>query len=110
MWFLMERLIGLRQKNGLTQREVAQFWGVDRTTYVKYERGDSEPNFDTILKLADFFDTTTDYILGKTNNPKSLDEQLEGIEFALFGEVRDMTDEEKQDVLEYIKFKKSQKK
>lgn len=106
----MERLIGLRQKNGLTQREVAQFLGVDRTTYVKYERGDSEPNFDTILKLADFFDTTTDYILGKTNNPKSLDEQLEGIEFALFGEVRDMTDEEKQDVLEYIKFKKSQKK
>ena len=106
----MERLIGLRQKSGLTQREVAQFLGVDRTTYVKYERGDSEPNFDTILKLADFFDTTTDYILGKTNNPKSLDEQLEGIEFALFGEVRDMTDEEKQDVLEYIKFKKSQKK
>ena len=106
----MERLIGLRQKNGLTQREVAQFLGVDRTTYVKYERGDSETNFDTILKLADFFDTTTDYILGKTNNPKSLDEQLEGIEFALFGEVRDMTDEEKQDVLEYIKFKKSQKK
>lgn len=65
----MKRLIELRQKRGLTQREVAQFLGVDRTTYVKYERGDSEPNFDTILRLADFFETTTDYILGKTDTP-----------------------------------------
>ena len=36
--------------------------------------------------------------------------QLEGIDFALFGEVKEMTDEQKQDVLDYIKFKKSQQK
>ena len=37
-----------------------------------------------------------------------LDQQLEGIDFALFGEVKDLTDEQKQDILDYIRFKKAQ--
>ena len=40
----------------------------------------------------------------------TLDEQLEGVEFALWGEVQDLSDEEKQDILDFIKFKKSQRK
>lgn len=45
-----------------------------------------------------------------TTKSDELDLQLEGIDFALFGEVKEMTDEQKQDVLDYIKFKKSQQK
>ena len=40
----------------------------------------------------------------------TLDEQLEGVEFALWGEVQDLSDDEKQDILDFIKFKKSQRK
>lgn len=55
----------------LTQKEVAAFLGVDRSTYNKYETGDSEPNFDTICRLADFFDVSVEYLMGRTNIKKT---------------------------------------
>jgi len=63
----MERLRELRLELGLKQKDIAEVIGVDRTTYVKYETGSSEPNVDIIKKLATFFKTTTDYILGKSD-------------------------------------------
>ena len=50
----------------LTQKDVAQFLGVDRSTYNKYETGDSEPTFDTICRLADFFDVSVEYLMGRS--------------------------------------------
>lgn len=55
----------------LTQKDVALFLGVDRSTYNKYETGDSEPNFDTICRLADFFDVSVEYLMGRTNIKKT---------------------------------------
>ena len=66
--------------------------------------------------ISNYFGVSTDYLLGNeqkkepTTKSDELDLQLEGIDFALFGEVKEMTDEQKQDVLDYIKFKKSQQK
>ena len=44
----MNILRELRTKKGVYQKDVAKYLGVDRTTYVKYERGDSEPSIDTV--------------------------------------------------------------
>lgn len=60
----MKRLRQLRTNKKLTQKNVAEFLGVDRTTYVKYETGASEPNFETLQRLATFFGVSTDYLLG----------------------------------------------
>ena len=65
----MERLKELRTKKGLLQKDVAKAINVGRSTYVKYENGDSEPSMKILIELADFFEVTTDYILGKTNTP-----------------------------------------
>ena len=71
---------------------------------------------ETLSKIAEYFNVSVDYLLGNeqkkepTTKSDELDLQLEGIDFALFGEVKEMTDEQKQDVLDYIKFKKSQQK
>ena len=99
----------LRTKKGVYQKDVAKYLGVDRTTYVKYERGDSEPSIDIIKKLANYFDVTVDFLVGEEKKANTLDEQLSGIEFALYGEIHDLTDDEKQDILSYVKFKKSQR-
>ena len=48
--------------------------------------------------------------MGNTDNPQPIDEQLSGVDFALYGEVKEMTEEEKQDVLDYIRYKKLKKK
>lgn len=61
------RLKELRVKRNLYQKDVASMLGIDRTTYAKYETGDSEPNFGTLLKIADIFDVSTDYLLGRVH-------------------------------------------
>ena len=80
----MERLKELRLQKQLLQKDIAEEIKVSRTTYLKYENGDSEPNQETIVKLATFFDVTTDYLLGKSNSPKVKEK---GIKIPVFGHV-----------------------
>ena len=51
----MEQLKILRKKTGLTQAEVAVKLGIDRSTYAKYETGQSEPNFEILAKIAELY-------------------------------------------------------
>ena len=59
--------------------------------------------------LASYFGVTSDYLLGVTDQRTAPAEELEGIDFALSGEIKDLTENEKQDLLDYIRFKKKQK-
>lgn len=54
----------LRISNNETQNDLANFLGVSRTTYLKYENGLHEPSFETLTKLADHFNVSVDYLLG----------------------------------------------
>jgi repressor LexA len=54
-----------RQRIGLTQSEVAKRIGVSPSAYAMYERGEREPNIDTIYRLANIFDTSIDALCGK---------------------------------------------
>ena len=56
-------LKSLRKDKGVTQQEIACELNVDRSTYAKYETAKSQPNFDTLVKIADYFDVSTDYLL-----------------------------------------------
>ncbi|MDE6005861.1 MAG: helix-turn-helix domain-containing protein [Oscillospiraceae bacterium] len=62
---MKEQLQSLRKAKGLTQEEMAQSIGVSLSTYQKYERDVISPPYDTLLKIADFYDVTTDYLLGR---------------------------------------------
>ena len=59
-----EILNELRLSKGVTQEEVANAIGVAKSPFAKYDRGEREPNFSTLVKIAKYFDTTTDYLLG----------------------------------------------
>jgi transcriptional regulator with XRE-family HTH domain len=63
------RLKDLREDKDLTQKEVASFLGIDQRVYSNYETGKREIPTHFILALSTFYNTSTDYILGKTNNP-----------------------------------------
>lgn len=63
----MERIRELREERGLTQKELAEAIGVDRTAIAKYESGASGAKSEMLEKLANYFGVTTDYILGRTN-------------------------------------------
>lgn len=70
-----ERLKELRKNKKLTQKEVAEKIGVARTTYAMYEQNRREPDNETFQKIADFFNVTTDYLLGRSNYPELTAEQ-----------------------------------
>jgi transcriptional regulator with XRE-family HTH domain len=70
MEMLHERLVELRQYINKKQFEVADQVGVVRTTYGGYERGERIPDANTLSRIADYFNVTTDYILGRDDyNP-----------------------------------------
>lgn len=104
----MVRLKELRNKIGLSQSAVAEKLGITQQAYANYEREARQPDLDMLLKLSDLFGVSVDYILGK-EDVSPLDKELQGIDFALYGETKDLTDAEKQDILSYIRFKKSQR-
>ena len=65
---LSERLANLRKNKGLTLRELSEELGeVKVATISRYEHGRREPKLDTLLKLADYFDCSVDYLLGRTD-------------------------------------------
>lgn len=59
----------MREDADLTQKKLAQKLNMHKTTYTNYEQGKREPPFLFIIKLADFYGVTTDYIAGRTNDP-----------------------------------------
>ncbi|WP_077247390.1 helix-turn-helix domain-containing protein [Pseudobacillus wudalianchiensis] len=65
---LSERLISLRKEKKRTQQEVADFLGITRPAYTAYERGTRQPDYELLRKLADYYDVSTDFLLGRTNN------------------------------------------
>jgi len=60
------RLAELRSARGLTQQQLADLTGLTRGRLNNYEQGTREPDLVTLQSLADFFDVTTDYLLGRT--------------------------------------------
>lgn len=66
MKIFQERLLEQRKLNNMTQTQVANFLGISQPSYIRYENGGSEPSFENLVKIADLFDVTIDYLLGRT--------------------------------------------
>ncbi len=62
------RLRDLREDKDLVQKQVADILGIDQRVYSNYETGKREIPTRLVIMLADYYGTTTDYILGRTNN------------------------------------------
>ena len=60
-----ENIRSLRIDNGLTQKQVAQILGISQNTYSQYEVGVLNYPVDAIVKLADYYGVSTDYLLGR---------------------------------------------
>lgn len=65
--YYYRRLRELREDNDLVQKEIANFLGIDQRVYSNYEIGKREIPTHFVISLADFYKTSTDYILGRTD-------------------------------------------
>ena len=64
------RLKELRQSRGLKQTDMAEIMGIVPRQYQRYERGEGEPSLAGWIFLADFFDVSLDYLVGRSNQRK----------------------------------------
>lgn len=64
-----ERLKLLRIEKGLTQKEIAEFLGIATNAYQNYEYDKREMNITVLKTLADYFDVSIDYLVGRSDNP-----------------------------------------
>ncbi|MEZ2657238.1 helix-turn-helix domain-containing protein [Aneurinibacillus aneurinilyticus] len=82
---LGERIKYLREKNGYAQKFIAEKIGVKNNTLSSYESDKRQPDYDTLQKIADFFEVSTDYLLGRTDEPspthKASNDESDGLAF-----------------------------
>ena len=72
MQIVGERLRILREGMKLSQMKLGKLFGVGQASITRYERGESSPTFEILLKYADYFDVSMDYIFGRTDNPRGM--------------------------------------
>lgn len=65
-----KRLRSVREQRGLSQQQLADRVGTARVTITMYEAGEREPNFEMLSKLAEVLEVSTDYLLGRTDDPR----------------------------------------
>lgn len=63
------RLKQLRQKRGISQLKLAMDLGMNQNSISRYESGEREADYQTLIRLADYFNVSIDYLLERTENP-----------------------------------------
>ena len=64
-----ERLLQLKQERKLLQKDIAASIGLSLCGYQYYEKGQKEPTLSVLIRLADFFDVSLDYLVGRSEDP-----------------------------------------
>ena len=64
------RLKELRKKRGITQLKLAMDLSMNQNSISRYETGEHEADYATLIKIADYFNVSIDYLLERTDNPK----------------------------------------
>ncbi|HAA4247508.1 TPA_asm: transcriptional regulator [Listeria monocytogenes] len=95
-----KRLKQLRKNNNKTQEDISKILGISRGAYSHIENGRNEPDMETIVKLANIFGVSTDYLLGRSNNG-FIDTIAAHID-------SNATEEEMEEILAYIEEKRKE--
>ena len=63
------RIREIRKAKGISQLKMAMGLNTNQNTISRYETGEREPGINELIKIADYFNVSVDYLLGRTNNP-----------------------------------------
>ena len=103
-----ERLRQLRTSAGLSQMEFSKRIGVSKSSVNMYERGEREPNLETLQRIADFFQVDIGYLLGNPEVSAPVRKITDDdIKFALFGGSGEITDAMYEEVKQFAAFVKN---
>ena len=75
----MKNLRLLRNQKDLSQQKLADILHISQQSVYKYEKGITTPDFQTLMRMADFFDTSIDYLIGYTDIPHKMNPDEEDL-------------------------------
>ncbi len=99
----MKNLKELRKKKNITQIRLSIAAEVSQETISAYESGKALPSADTLMKIADFLDTSVDYLLDRTDNPNPIIYKENNLNDELLYNFSNLNNKEKEEVLWYCK-------
>ncbi|WP_129721391.1 helix-turn-helix domain-containing protein [Xylanivirga thermophila] len=101
-----QRLKLLRNIKKTTQEELANFLGVGRPTIAGYETKGTQPSFEILEKIADFFDVSIDYLLGRSDIPKPYILDNDAASYKIFVEINNLSPESQKELEKLIELYK----
>ncbi len=93
---MVKNLKLLRNQNKISQQQLADVIGVTQQSINKYENHSVEPDIETLIKIADYFETTIDYLVGRTENGKENANEITSEEKSMIINFRKLNADEKQ--------------
>lgn len=106
----MLKLRELRKRCGITMKELGAEIGVAESTISQYETGKRQPDYETLLRIGEYFGVSVDYLLGQEKAPAENDKREindDDIKFALFGGDSEITDAMYDEVRQFAAFVKN---
>ena len=104
---MLKNLKKLRQQKGISQQVLADFIMVSQQSINKYENHNVEPDINTIIKIADYFDVSVDYLIGRTEVKHSAEilghNDIDVLESKIINDFRKLSETQKEVVLNLIK-------
>ncbi len=104
---MLPNLSLLREEKHISQAKLGEIIGVTQPTINKYENHDNQPDYDTLKKLADYFETSVDFLIGHTDIRRKIEptepHSLNETEAALVDSFRALTPEQRQCILMTVK-------
>jgi len=97
------RLHTLRKERKLRQEDMAKQLGIARTAYAMYEQGNREPDYNTLIKLATFFEVSIDYLLGTTEIRQITDVQDPEL-YQWFEDIKNATPHKREELKKFWEF------
>lgn len=71
---MLKNLKALREAAAVSQKQLAEVIGVSQQSINKYENHSIEPDIETMIRIADYFETTIDFLVGHTTNRRKIEE------------------------------------
>lgn len=96
------KLFEILDERKMSGSKLTEAIGIPSSTLSSWKKGDRKPKYEAVVAIADFLNVPVDYLMGTSSQEQELDLRIQA-------EVRQLSDQEKADVLKYIKFLQSSK-
>ncbi len=96
---LGNRIRERREHKSLLQKDVANYIGISQQAVARWEKGETEPDSETLVKLAELFECSVDYLVGRTDDPRPPDPDIKDAPLAFYGNTEGLNIEELEKII-----------